>query len=261
MNEIEPLTPSARQLLDFESLRPDAVDLPEAVLFERISQSLQFVPLAATVSVFSAPAASVTAVKAGAFGKAVLASVLVVSGATVGAGSVYKTMSTRLTEAASDNERLRAELQSLQDSLEKQPKAKEGEVVPERPIQPPSSVTPQQQRAKPAVRAKEKDFAPPAVVVAGPAETDTLAAENVLLERARTALLRQNPSAALEALVLYGRAYPQGELEEEADAMRIQVLVQLERREEAVERAAAFSSKHPTSLLRESVKAAIDSLR
>ncbi|MGA9520967.1 MAG: hypothetical protein WBV82_05855 [Myxococcaceae bacterium] len=79
------------------------------------------------------------------------------------------------------------------------------------------------------------------------------------MERARTALLRREPDAALVALEEHVARHPSGRLSEERDALRVQVLVLLGRQPEAESLAKAFRDRHPNSLLLAAVEAAISS--
>ncbi len=75
-----------------------------------------------------------------------------------------------------------------------------------------------------------------------------LAGERILLERARSALARGNGEEALAALDQHARAYKTGKLAEEREALSIQALVTLGRRDDARERAARFRSEYPRSV-------------
>jgi enoyl-CoA hydratase/carnithine racemase len=88
-------------------------------------------------------------------------------------------------------------------------------------------------------------------------EADVLKAENTLLERARTALLRREPQSALEALRELRRTHPHGHLAEERDALTVQSLAQMGRTAEAREAAREFRRGYPRSVLLQSVDAAL----
>lgn len=87
-----------------------------------------------------------------------------------------------------------------------------------------------------------------------------LAAERALLDVARSALGRGEPSEALAAVDRHTREYPDGTLVEEREALAIKALVALGRRSEAKTRAEAFEKRFPRSLLLRAVKAAVDGL-
>jgi hypothetical protein len=77
---------------------------------------------------------------------------------------------------------------------------------------------------------------------------DALAREQLLLQRCRSALLRGNGAAALEAVQLHARQFRAGSLVEEREALRIEALAQLRRGDEARARAADFHRRWPASL-------------
>ncbi len=88
-----------------------------------------------------------------------------------------------------------------------------------------------------------------------------LASERALLEMARTALSRQKPGDALEALSRHSREFPRGQLGEERDALQVQALVSSGRDEEARDAARRFRLRYPTSLLTPVVEAAEELIR
>lgn len=73
-------------------------------------------------------------------------------------------------------------------------------------------------------------------------------AERLLIERARSALARADASAAWSALSQHERRYRNGVLAEEREALAVQTLVSLDRREEARRRAQRFHAEFPHSL-------------
>jgi hypothetical protein len=84
-----------------------------------------------------------------------------------------------------------------------------------------------------------------------------LAAERALLDVARAALARGEPSEALAAADRHGHEFPSGVLAEEREAIAIRALVAIGRREEAGTRAAAFERAYPNSLNGRAVRAAV----
>lgn len=77
---------------------------------------------------------------------------------------------------------------------------------------------------------------------------DDLAHERALVERARTALIRGEPTRALDALREHQRRHPRGQLAEERDALRIEALRAAGRATEARGEAEQFRRAHPESL-------------
>lgn len=86
----------------------------------------------------------------------------------------------------------------------------------------------------------------------------TLSAERVLLSRAQSALARDRPEEALEALDTHERRFSDGELLEERRALRIRALLRTGRRDEARRRAREFLETYPNSIFREAVTPALD---
>ena len=87
----------------------------------------------------------------------------------------------------------------------------------------------------------------------------TLADERLLLDRARRQLASDEPARALEFLEQHAQRFARGELSEEREAMRINVLVQLGRKDEAKAGGEAFAARFPNSIMGTSVRAALRS--
>jgi hypothetical protein len=75
-----------------------------------------------------------------------------------------------------------------------------------------------------------------------------LASEELLLETARTALERRDPTHALEALERHAQRFPRGQLREERESLRIGALVAAGRTSEARARTVEFHRAFPESL-------------
>jgi hypothetical protein len=84
-----------------------------------------------------------------------------------------------------------------------------------------------------------------------------LGAEQALLDVARRALAQGRNEEALGPIERHARRYPDGILTEEREALAVNVLVALQRQDEARQRAAHFFERYPKSLLRGSVEAAL----
>lgn len=85
-----------------------------------------------------------------------------------------------------------------------------------------------------------------------------LDAERTLLETARTALLRGDPTHALAALDEHRARFPRGQLTEERESLAVYALVAAGRKDDARARAEGFRRAFPTSLQRASVEALVD---
>jgi hypothetical protein len=88
-----------------------------------------------------------------------------------------------------------------------------------------------------------------------------LDAERKLLDPARRALAAGRSDDALEAVADHAREFPDGLLVEEREALAVNALVLASRHAEARERADRFVRRFPQSMLRESVEAAISTIR
>jgi hypothetical protein len=88
---------------------------------------------------------------------------------------------------------------------------------------------------------------------------NTLTDERVLLDQARRQLASDEPARALIFLDQHGQRFARGLLSEEREAMRINVLVQLGRKDEAKARGEAFAARFPNSIMGSSVRAALKS--
>jgi hypothetical protein len=95
---------------------------------------------------------------------------------------------------------------------------------------------------------------------APPAHVSPFAAERVLLDEARAAIVEGAPDRALDRLAEHRTRFPDGLLAEERDAMTVEALVRAGRYDEARSRAAAFRERTPASLFRATVDAAIASI-
>ena len=91
------------------------------------------------------------------------------------------------------------------------------------------------------------------------APRSTLTDERILLDRARRQLASDEPSRALVFLEEHAQRFGRGLLSEEREAMRINVLVRLGRKDEAKTRGEAFAARFPNSIMGSSVRAALTS--
>jgi hypothetical protein len=109
--------------------------------------------------------------------------------------------------------------------------------------------------------------APSARTVAGPLASPSvrpavskLAEERQLILVARSALARGRPKEALAALAEHARRFATGQLEEERDSLRVEALVASGSYGEARTVAAHFDESYPDSMLRGSVRHALQSI-
>lgn len=84
-----------------------------------------------------------------------------------------------------------------------------------------------------------------------------LAAERVLVERARSALVRSRPADALAAVKQHHKNFPAGRLTEEREAIRVLALVAQGEHYRARRVAKSFRQRYPHSLLRPMVDTAL----
>jgi len=84
-----------------------------------------------------------------------------------------------------------------------------------------------------------------------------LDAERILLDPGRTALGRHEGQRALEAVRAHEKRFPNGALVEEREAIAVQALVLVGRKDEAAARGARFLTRYPGSVLRPVVESAL----
>jgi outer membrane protein assembly factor BamD (BamD/ComL family) len=89
---------------------------------------------------------------------------------------------------------------------------------------------------------------------------DQLAHERQIIDKARSALARRDPDAALAAVAEHARSFPKGQLVEMREALAVQALVQGGRGPEARARAERFHRSFPASMYSPVVDSAISSI-
>jgi hypothetical protein len=94
----------------------------------------------------------------------------------------------------------------------------------------------------------------------GPEVDRRLRDERALLELARTAFERGRAREALDALQEHARRFASGRLSEERESLRVPVLVELGRHDEARQTAARFHARYPGSLFLPLVEQALRSI-
>jgi hypothetical protein len=131
---------------------------------------------------------------------------------------------------------------------------------PELPIAPPPTAP-----DIPTVSANDLPLVPaPSAIARAPAPIASvagLASEQALLDRARAALKRGDPGAAIAPLDEHARLFPRGALTEEREALGIQALARSGRLADAEERAARFEKSFPNSLMAPAVQDALRAAR
>lgn len=120
--------------------------------------------------------------------------------------------------------------------------------LPSSPPAPAPSATPQPT----AAATMSTSQTPPA-----PSGASQLAAERLLLDQARAALIAGEPDRAILSLEQHQHRFLNPLLGEERDAMRIEALAQAGRMDEARTRASAFRRTYPTSLFLSTVDSAV----
>jgi hypothetical protein len=89
---------------------------------------------------------------------------------------------------------------------------------------------------------------------------DRLAAERNLIEMARTSLARGRFDGAWASLRRHARQFPHGQLSEERDSLLVQALVMKGDYSQALERAAEFRRRYPSSLFAPAIAQALQSI-
>lgn len=115
-----------------------------------------------------------------------------------------------------------------------------------------------QRSAEPPIPPEAEDAAAPVAIISARPHGDSLAAERALLDPARTALGRGDGASALAAAAKHEVAFRGGALAEEREAIAVQALVQVKRKEEARARGERFLVRYPGSVLAPAVKAALE---
>jgi len=94
-----------------------------------------------------------------------------------------------------------------------------------------------------------------------PSPLASLREQQTLLDQARLALGKEQPELCLDALAQHRSRFPQSLLDEERDALTIKALAASGNLRAARERAAAFLTRHPRSMLKPSLEATVGNVR
>jgi|HubBroStandDraft_6_1064221.scaffolds.fasta_scaffold353383_2 hypothetical protein len=223
----EPLDPRSAQLLRYERARTDPVEGTKARVFARVQSTLA----APSVQTSNAPPQPPVAPTLGSVAWATLASIVLVGGAAA-------VFAARATSHATV------------------PVGMQGPQVAKEPV--PVGLAPAIASPVPSGVPSE----PAAPLRTGPMPDPSsgapdLAAERLLLDRARSHLLHGHSAAALASIGEHARRFPRGALSEERDALRVEALAAAARYGEARASAARFHSAYPGSLLTPAVDSAL----
>jgi hypothetical protein len=235
-DELKPLPPDLQALLDVEREAPAAPTAARARVRERLALSIGAAGLTAAGAAQATPALGTGALKAAPqlAAKALLAKLGLGVAATIGVGLGVHAMVTRPAPAPIVAPAPRVTAPAL-------PSAPVAAPQPEPVVAPiPSAAAP----AKPHRRPTGND----------------LAAERQLLDSAGHALSSGDAAAALSALQRHAARFPDGQLTEECDHLRIRALAAAGRPDAARTRAAEFRARHPRSIFLPAVDATLQSL-
>ncbi len=216
VEESEPLSSLATQLLELERQRSGPGPAVEQRVFDRLVQAQAFLPAAAGAG---------------------LAKVLIGAaiGALVGGGAVATWYSSQLQLARSELAVARA-------------------VVPA--PQPPPDEAPPPASPSPTVQPLPVVVAPPVQPRPKPTPRgESLSEEAALIDQARTALLKNNLDGAAAALAQHQTKFAHGRMVEEREVMTIQVLLGQGKEAEARAAGDRFRKRYPSSSLTPTVEA------
>jgi hypothetical protein len=258
-DQLEPLSALAKEAIDAEQRRSDVdADMRERVL-ARVAGTIAF-GAAAGVGVAAATTKVAAAATAGAAaGRAAAAAAAAGTGTGTGAGTgivagvTAAKVAPIVIAAFVAGGGAGAVIQAQRTTPAPKPVVTAPVVTPPPPVESvvPVIPTPSVSSSAPVVSSVT---APPRP---GAGNDTDLGAERALVDRARMALARGQPGAALEALDAHARAYPRGRLAEEREAMAVQALAQAGRTDEARARATRFRAAYPKSVFSSVVDAAV----
>jgi hypothetical protein len=273
-HDLGPLGPEARAAIEAEIRAPGAEPTTRVRLRDRLWTALALAPIvplappvpvvpSAGAAVHSAAAAGAsnsvlgvggrllsvlarhpgplvaTSLTVGGFGGAAIHSQLEQSAARQSAMASHEVRASRSPTLASEPELPTTALPSTASAVEA-------------PRPAPSPARAPAVHAKPAA-AIEPPAAPKPDLVAPDVQ---LAAETALLERARAALARGWADAALEAIDQHRNRFPEGQLQEEREALGVVALAHAGRSDDAHRQAQVFAKQFPSSLWLDQVESA-----
>lgn len=225
----------------FAALSAAVPTLAAAPAGDALSRSTQLADVADATQFAQGPAIASAAVGSISLGKAaVLAAVACVFGAGAGAGLMH----------------VASEPAPRIVYVDRPPRESQANVVGTAETVAPTPRTIEATALEDSVPAKPRAEAS-ATPSAGTRTTDGLGVERKVLDAAVTAFTRGDSQEALRVIERHADAHPQGQLQEERDALRVRVLADLGRKDEARTRAAAFRARYPQSLLGPAVDSAV----
>lgn len=237
--ELPPLTPRATELLR----RPEVTPLSAGAKAQLLTRIAASVDVAAALSGGAGAAAGAGA------GVGVVAGKALTVGKVIGIAAL-----TGVLGASASYVWIRSQ------TLPPPPPAHEVVEVPQNPPRPPPVVSAPAE-SLPVPRAQAPEVVAPTAVPTHKAEPPTdngLAKERMAIERARSALMTRDASAALDAVALHRKQFPRGQLAEERERIHVQALVLAGRISEAGTVAAEFHRAFPDSVFGPSVDALLD---
>jgi hypothetical protein len=131
---------------------------------------------------------------------------------------------------------------------------------PRQPVVPSAPAAPAEIAAEPAEpeEPEERQIRKTKTAVSGQSATAARdALELAVLERARAAVAKGDHTAALRAIALHQRRFPDGVLREEREALRVRALAGLGKTGEAERAAAQFRERFPRSVLSPSIEESV----
>jgi hypothetical protein len=237
---LEPLDPELGALFEAERRFPPAEKASEARVWQAVAAAV-VVPAVAGAAVLNQGKGWLAAVKAVGAGKLAAAGMAVfVAGSIAGA-----TVQHVFIEPAQDVAPPRAPV-----------------VLPSppvKPLEPKPTVEPLVSPAPASEPVKRLQAARPTPPAAAPVErASELAREQAIIDAARAGLTGGHHEAALAALDRHAREFPEGELSEEREGLRVLALARSGRTAEASEGASRFRQRFPRSLLLPAIQAALE---
>lgn len=250
-DDLEPLSPDLKALLDAEKPISAAPAGAKARLMSRLSTEL-----------FDAPGGDGGGSSQGGSGGSSPAAPSGGVGASAGAsGLVAKAMVTKLVVGASvASLAVGGAIGAGVHSVVATPKPVEQQAAPvvvkepEKPVESPPPPTVVVEAPVEKVEPKPTLVAPPMPKLSA---DEQLALEKSYVEQARAAMARQDTTAALEALTQHEKRFPKGQLTEERMALQVLALVRAGRSIEANNVANEFRRRFPNGLMRSVVDGAL----
>jgi hypothetical protein len=236
--ELEPLPEEIARLLSAERSAPGPAPEVALTVKARVSKSVGLLAAAGASTAAAGGTGIASSILGGAASLKVVTAAFVV-GTLAGGGTVAVVRSPEIREIV-----IHVPAPPPSPALLEEPSAADPPALPP----PPAPALPPPRLSGPPKVAGALKGAPPRRAMAAE-EGGMLASEQLILERARSALLRGDAEEALATLSRHERDHPQGQLAEERSVLRIQALLRSGRRDEAEAKRAQFKEQYPKSLL------------